>query len=288
VTRRHLLAIAIALVLTPVSTRAATRVDRHHYTITARVRPLLVFWITRTGVGDAVVTRQVGPGEARYSLLIGSDPSRAPLHINRWGYIEEEIRGAESRVVGVMTESDEESIEEAEANVRNHSSGRHPFKVIDGTADTDQARARVRSIAATDDYTYRQLPLVLDLAAHDSSDGRTRVVRLPAGTRPGFLSAVAEAMYAPTSSSIAYVYFGRIYELRRTHTERLRDFHMGQRSYGPAVAADFVTRSTHDGEETRFSITYGADGAYAGLPLRVSYQPRWWMQVELTIDGDQP
>ena len=31
-------------------------------------------------------------------------------------------------------------------------------------------------------------------------------------------------------------------------------------------------------------MTYGTAGAYAEVPLAAIYQPRWWMQVELTID----
>jgi len=145
-----------------VTTPAA--VERHHYRIGARVRPLLLFWITRNDVGDAVVTRQRATGEARYSLLIGTDPNRTPMHINRWGYIEEEIRGAEARMLGVMTESDEESIDQAEANVRRQSSGSHPFKVIRATADAAQAHARVASIHAPADYTLHDKDVILDLA----------------------------------------------------------------------------------------------------------------------------
>ena len=257
--------------------------DRHHYTITARVRPLVLFWITKSGVGDAVVTRKRAPGEARYTLLIGSDPDRAPLHINRWGYIEEETRGAEARLIGLMTESDEESIEQAEANVRAQSA-RHRFKVIHGSTDAEQARSRVSVIATEEDYTIRHLPIVLDLVQRHSPDGTSRVVRLPAGARPGFLSALADAMRDESANPIAYVYYGRIYELRRTRTQRIPNVRIGQTSYGAAAAADFISTSAYDGEQTRFSITYGREGAFAEVPLRVTYQPRWWMQIELTID----
>jgi hypothetical protein len=259
-------------------------VERHHYTIAARVRPLVVFWISRSGVGDAVVTRRRTPGEARFSLLIGSDPNRTPLHINRWGYIEEEIHGAEARLLGLMTESDEESIEQAEANVRRQSGGRHPFKVIQATADGEQARSRVTSIAAPEDYTFRHLQIVLGLARRESSDGQLRVVRLPPGARPGFLAALADVMHAPAANPITYVYYGRLYELRRTRAEAIGNLRIAEKSYGPAVAAEFLITSAHDGERTRFSMTYGTQGAYTEIPLRVMYQPRWWMQVELTID----
>jgi hypothetical protein len=257
--------------------------ERHHYTITARVRPFVLFWITRSGVGDAVVTRKRAPGEARYTLLIGSDPDRAPLHINRWGYIEEETRGVDARLIGLMTESDEESIEQAEANIRAQSA-RHRFKIIQGSADAEQARSRVSVIATPEDYTLRHLPIVLDLATRTSQNGTSRVVRLPAGARPGFLSALADAMRDEPPNPITYVYYGRIYELRRTRAQRIPNVHLGPTSYGPAVAADFVSTSTYDGDQTRFSITYGTQGAFAEVPLRVTYQPRWWMQIELTID----
>jgi len=168
--------------------------------------------------------------------------------------------------------------------VRSQTIGRHPFKVIEATGDGEQARSRVRSIAAPEDYTFRHLPVVLDLAARNPAEGRSRVVRLPAGARAGFLSALADAMRDSSASPITYAYFGRLYELRRTRTERIGSVRIGQRSYGPSIAADFVTTSSYDGQRTRFSITYGADGPLAEVPLRVVYQPRWWMQVELTID----
>jgi len=183
-----------------------------------------------------------------------------------------------------MTESEEQSIEQAEASVRRQPSGAHPFKVIHGTADGERAQARVVSINVTEDYTLRQMSLVLDIARRAAGDGQLRVVPLAPGTRPGFLAALADAMRAPEERSIAYVYYGRLYELRRTRATGVPNLRIGRRSYGPAVAADFVITSKHDGEQTRFSMTYGTAGAYAEVPLMVVYQPRWWMQVELTID----
>jgi hypothetical protein len=258
--------------------------ERHHYTIGARVRPLLLFWITRSDVGDALVTRSLAPGGATYSLLIGTDPVRTPLHINRWGYMEEEVRGADARLLGVMTQADEDSIQQAEENVRKPPSGTHPFKVIHATADRDEAQARVASIDLPEDYTMRQLRDVLDRAEEAAAGGRLRVVRLPPGTRPGFLAALADAMRAPDARSIRYAYYGRLYQLRRTSSRSIPNLQVARRSYGRAEASDFVITSEHDGEQTRFSMTYGTEGRFAEVPLTVTYQPRWWMQVDLTID----
>ena len=292
-------------------------VVQYHYTMTARVRPLVLFWITRSGVGDAVVTRRRAPGETDYSLLIGSDPERAPRRINRWGYIDEEIRGAEARLIGLMTESDEASIEEAEASVRKQSRGSRTFKVIQATVEGEQARSVVTSIAAPENYSFRQVRTVLELAQREGSEGTPRVVRLPAGTRPGFLSALADLMdRAPSrggqadrdgqagrgsrggsggphargqagngSEVVKFVYHGSIYELRETRAHLMPTMRVGGAAYQHVVAAEFEIRSTNDGELTEFSITYGTEGALAGVPLTASFQPRWWMEIDLAVDS---
>jgi hypothetical protein len=294
--RRIVFATALAAALTirtgagaapPAPTTPADHsgLERYHYSLNARVRPLVVFWISRANVGDAFATRSRGPQGASYSLLIGSDPERAPLHINRWGYIEEEIRGAEARLVGLMTESDEDSPEQAEASVRRQGAGRHAFKFIEGTANQGESQSRVASIAAPEDYTLRQLRTVLDLG-RDSRDWKARTVRLPPEARPGFLTALAESMHAASAGPITYVYYGRLYELRRTHSEAVSNIRIGSTSYGSAIAADYLVTSLYDGERTRFSMTYGTRAPFAEVPLRVMYQPRWWLEVELTIHDD--
>jgi hypothetical protein len=108
---------------------------------------------------------------------------------------------------------------------------------------------------------------------------------LPPGTRPGFLAALADAMRMP-AGPIPYVYYGRIYQLRQTGARQIPDLRIARTSYGRAVAADFTITSTHDGEQTRFSMTYGTEGRFAQVPLTVSYRPRWWMEVSLTVDDD--
>jgi hypothetical protein len=273
-------------------------VERHHYAIGARIRPLLVFWIGRSGVGDAVVTRRQGPGEAEYSLLIGSDPDRAPRRINRWGYIDEEVRGGDATLIGLMTESDEDSIKQAEANIGRPVAGDRIFKIIRATIDGDQARSVVTSVAAPAEYSFRQVHTLLELARRESSEGqegKARVIQLPSGTRPGFLAAVAEVMHrhvdqwhasgrVQPGGPIHYVYHGRIYELRATHTRPLARVRVGGAAYAHVIASDFETRSAYDGEVTQFSITYGTEGPLAEIPLAASYQPRWWMQIDLTLD----
>jgi hypothetical protein len=257
-----------------------------------------MFWIGRSGIGEAVVTKRQGPSEAEYSLLIGSNPDRTPRRINRWGYISEDVHGSRATLIGLMTQSDEDSIQQAEGNIRKQAGGDRIFKIIRGTIDADEATSIVTSIAAPAEYSYRQVHTVLELARRESSEdqaGTARVIRLPSGTRPGFLAAVAELMHrhvdqwhasgrVQPGGSIHYVYYGRIYELSAKRTRLLARAQVGGVSYANVIASDFEARSTYDGEVNSFSITYGTEGALAEIPLAASYQPRWWMQIDLTLD----
>jgi hypothetical protein len=216
-----------------------------------------------------------------------------------------------------MTQSDEASIDEAEASVRKQSHGNRTFKVIQATVDGEQARSVVTSIAAPENYSFRQVRTVLELARREGSEGTPRVVRLPAGTRPGFLSALAELMDRPAGrggqagrdgqpgrgsrigssgqaardqagsgrDAVKFVYHGRIYELRETHAQLTPTLRASGTTYQHVVAAVFEIRSTSDGELTEFSMTYGTEGALAGVPLTASFQPRWWMEIDLAIDS---
>ena len=277
-------------------TPAPSMTERHHYVMSARVRPLLLFWIGRSNVGDAIVTRAATPNEARYAFLIGSDPDRAPRRINRWGYVEEKIRGETATVVGLMTDSEEKSVEEAEKNLRREGSGVHTFKVIHATIDAEQSRSVVTAVGAPADYSFRQVGALLALAGDGGTALQPRVVRLPRGTRPGFLTAMTEIVHAQAESAragtlragtpLTYVYHGKFYELRGTSVQFKPTFEVNSSRYARVVSAQFATKSLADGEETRFALSYAIDGRLAEVPLTISYQPRWWLQVNLALADD--
>ena len=86
----------------------------HSYVVNARVRPVLLFWIARDNIGGARITwREGATGRRAFEFLIGSDPARTPRRINRWGFIVEDLDAENAQVLGVMSESDEETIDEA-------------------------------------------------------------------------------------------------------------------------------------------------------------------------------
>src|SRR5262249_26049592 len=146
---------------------------------------------------------------------------RAPRRINRWGYIEEERRGTDAQLIGLMTQADEESLEQAEASVRAQAGGRHPFKAIQTSIEGGRASSRVTVFAAPEDLTFRQLERALVLARGHSTSGASRTLHVPPGTRPGFLAALADAMRTMSTGSIRYVYYGRMYDLRQEHVRKL-------------------------------------------------------------------
>jgi hypothetical protein len=80
------------------------------------------------------------------------------------------------------------------------------------------------------------------------------------------------------------VYHGRLYQLRATRAEIMSTLRVGTSTYQQIVAADFEIKNAYTGELTRFSMTYGTKGPLAEVPLTASYQPRWWMQVDLALD----
>ncbi len=60
------------------------------YSLTVRFRPFLI-WMTRGDVGGARISWSASGGPDRsVELLVGSDPARAPMSINRWGFIAEQ------------------------------------------------------------------------------------------------------------------------------------------------------------------------------------------------------
>jgi len=65
-----------------------------HYALTARIR-LLLPWLNFRNVGGGRIVWTEGlNGVNVLELLVGSDPTRAPRRINRWGYLSERINGS--------------------------------------------------------------------------------------------------------------------------------------------------------------------------------------------------
>jgi hypothetical protein len=262
----------------------------HNYKMSGRVR-ILLLWIGRDDVGSGVIRwRGTGDESHAYELLIGSDPLRAPGKLNRWGYLAEEEQNGECAVVGVMSKSNESGISEVKAGLNKQASGR-PFDTLRGRITSSQAFARVTTIEASSNVSYREADTVLGLTLAASAEGAKQIDR-PSGVRPGFLSSVAELIRKSVESNargqrlaaqtIPYIYGDRLYELRLLDATPLARFERDGRTYEHVIRGRFETgRPAHSG--SRFELVYGTSGSFAEIPILISYQPKWWLQVELDI-----
>jgi len=74
-------------------------------------------------------------------------------------------------------------------------------------------------------------------------------------------------------------------EMRLLEAEPLARFVRGGRSFEHVMRARFETGLAGSGDGSRFELVYGTEGSLAEVPIVISYQPKWWLQVELTIES---
>ncbi len=271
-----------------VSRPAVTR----YYTMTVRLRPFLL-WMTWNDVGGARMTWSGAPGSDQWlELLIGSDPERSPRSINRWGVIAERTRGDTTQLTGVMTETDDRSIDAARGNGGTAMRDGHAYRAIQATVHDNEAVTTTTRMVVESDLTYRHYSELLgQLPGGDSSVQRMRFAR---GVEPGFLTAmkrllhesVTRASQDATPLRCNFIYTGKLYALSLRRSAVVDDAVINGSSHGRAFDGEFEIRNLATGSVTPFRMTYGARGPEAETPFRVVYRPRWWVEVELLIDND--
>ena len=265
--------------------------NERHYTMNAGVR-LLLFWIGRDNVGGGRIVWTDEPGGIEtLELLIGSDPARAPRKINRWGYIAERVSGSSAELTGVMTQSDEQSIEQADANSR--SENKHAFKAIHSRVSGGEAQSSTARMHLSEDFTYKDAKEVLRSIPRSGSPDLT--VKIPAGTDPGFLFAVKAMMHESVEKYRGsgklnnppprrYIYNASIYQLSMNSSSLLKNVDVNGRKYQNLIESRFEARNTGTGKTSKFTVAYGTDDPIMEIPVRIVYQPRFWFRAELLLD----
>ena len=273
--------------------RRAPIVAERSYTLKAGVR-LLVFWIRRDNVGSGRITWRAGQNDHRVlEFLVGSDPARAPRHINRWGFIAEEVRPPDADLLGIMSKSDEESVDEAQSQIAiEGQNASHPYRGIRTTIRDGLASGGVFHLLSTKSLTYRDLETLLGTADADVATPRT--VALPKGTRPGFLFAVEELIGGTLDecragldsepASLPYVYNNTFYTLRLRDCDFEIRREIADRVFSNVIRAELETTNTVTGKDTSFRLEYGASGDLKAVPLRIVFRPKWWFEAELLLD----
>jgi len=282
--------------LTPDGLAPAPVTAEHRYRLSAAIRPLL-FWIGAKNVGDARITwRADGDGRKGYELLLGSDPARAPRRINRWGWVREDAEGSRATMTGLMNRSEDDSLDQAKAGLQ--SKGSYLFKLNRARVEDDTARAEATTLHAPQDYTFRELDELLRFAEAANPAPRVKAGRLPPGTRPGLLFALADLVRAgvdagrtpgtrPSPSKVQYTFNASVYDLAITSWKRVARASYGKRTYEKLVRVEFESRNLEKGTTEHFTLACGTEGDLEFVPVFVRYQPKWWFKVEGVLDADE-
>jgi hypothetical protein len=268
------------------------RTTEHLYRIVGKVR-LLFFWMTADDVGGARISWHTGERAQVLSLLIGSDPERAPRGVNEWGYIREAVVNDSTNIFGMRTLTDGDSPADADAR-RTVPGGLAEFGVLCSTILPFEANSRTTTVHVSRDATYRAAGRVLDVVEREAHWNRHQMAR-PQAVAPGFLTAVdlmmrssaasaRETGGAPNCPRLAYVYKDAVYDLIPRHLERIAELRTRAGIYRNLLRGEMSIRNRQTGSTTSFSITYGTDGLLAGVPIAARYQPNWWFKVELELD----
>ncbi len=273
---------------------AAAATGTRYYTMVVRFRPFL-FWMTRDDVGGARISWSgASVADRSVELLVGSDPETAPMSINRWGFISEQTDGGTARLTGVMTETDDQTIDAARSNPGAALANGHVFRAIRTTVRDNEATTAMSRMVLDKDFTYRHYAALLDRLPTEESVKRLQIA---AGTDPGFLTAMKGLVHdsvekwqatggRATSTPGArreYVYMGKIYSLSLTSAPVVKGVTVEGRTYATAIDGTFEIRNKATGYTTPFEMVFGVEGAEREAPLRIVYRPRWWVELQLQM-----
>jgi hypothetical protein len=267
----------------------------HRYKMSGRIRPLL-FWIGKDDIGLARIVWRRGDGGAfGYEFLVGTDPAKAPRSLNRWGYIAEDVEGADGSILALMTGADEATYKEADSN-SNRPAGAGDFRAIQGRVHHGAATWQIARVSTSSPLTVHDVDAALEQIRRETAAATSRGMSMPSGARPGFLTAVAELIELAVGGvnrktdsrellrpRVQYVFGRGAYEVYLREVEPLRADHAGRSV--PAVRTEFEIRTLATDARTRFEVTSGSEGDLLGVPLAISWQPRWWLRVALSLEA---
>ncbi len=257
----------------------------YQYAMTASVR-LGLFWVTRedVGVGSIKVGREASGAEF-IRLVIGSDPDKAPMGINRWGAATEVQSGAGSVFFGLIRPTENESPLAAR---RAALESEPRFRVLLGTNKPGETVAVNKLVAMPREFTVREAQAVQAAALNhletpgqpvmtgEASEGCNRC--------SGFLFSVRELVQEAVAGARApaercYRYNGKVLTLKMARNQRVA---------GNLRRLQFEVRDSKTGERHGFDLVVGTQGELAGVPVRIEYRPNWWLKLVLILRNEGP
>ena len=273
------------------------------YRMSAGIRPLFVFWIRAGNVGGArVLWRDDGDGRRGYELLIGSDPRRAPRRINRWGWEREDLGPEGATLFGLMRKTDEDSLDEARAELSREGRAGYVYKVIHSRVAGDQVRSENTLLRVPHEYTYHDLGELQALAtSQEGATPRVKEAAIPQGIWPGFLFAVADiidravtaaARPGPSRRLLAdeqttFTFNASLYDLRLRSTQWVEAATHGGRRYERLVQLNLEHFNREKKTRERFVLVCPTEGPLARVPVFIEYQPKWWFKASGVLDDSE-
>lgn len=291
----------------------------YEYAMTARLR-LLFFWVTRSDVGGGTIRRGALPDDPKremITLLIGSDPAKA-RKINRWGAAMEVVqhapdnaKAAETSVFfGFMTraKAEESSAEAKERLEKEKSSKGFQYQGVLSRLDRGQGIAKTVPIATEKELDIYQFGPMKEKVFAELSSGAGKYRETPAALRQkcarvsGFLASVAELVDAALAqgvkkNEVCYIHYGERYTLKLTGAqavpERTVKFEMktepklSEHTYKDLLDAEFQVVNHQTGKKTEFSLLLATQGRLRGVPVQITYQPNWWIQIVLNLKPEE-
>jgi hypothetical protein len=193
-----------------------------------------------------------------------------------------------------MKESNEETIEEAEARIARQEDV-SVFNARRTTVTGSRAVSGSMTVRAPADLTYRDLDALLALVPAEPP--KVRTLELPPGTQMGFLVAMDSLIRASVGPcrttggkgatsvpAVSYIYGQTLYDLSLLSCEFESELRTAKGTFAEVVDGRFQVRNRTTKNETRFRVFYGTSGELLHLPVRAVFRPRWWMEIELILD----
>ena len=204
------------------------------------------------------------------------------MRLNRWGYIAETTCDAETLVTGVMTESKEQSFEQARSRASDRSQ-QTPLRALRSRVSATESTTETVTISPVRTMTYQDVDEVLSSMPSSTPVRRTAV---PPQAEAGFLRAVTSLMHQsaaayadsrepPAGLQRVYVYGDTLYEMTLRHSRP-------SRAEARELESDFVVRNRATGSTSQFQISYKTSGANP-VARRIVFRPRWWLELELLL-----
>jgi hypothetical protein len=289
------------------------------YRVRGDVR-LLLFWVGKDEVGGGRITvaRGAEPGGAGWweeiEVLFGTDPERLPVKVNRWGYGRERAEwkaaGGSPRIVrsvfeGFMRHTAEQSVSDVVPDQDSNGGPGLLYDAIRSEVRPGDAVAELRTFVEDQEFQWREPERLIakysqSIAPRQAAASKRLVNKAGLYGAPlGFLSAVSalvgqvaeafdpgDARWRETRPSAAYVYNAKVYTMEVRKIEYAKSFRVspnGPEAQDVATVAFRVLDARRKGAAD-FTITFPLRGGLRGVPLRVIYQPRWWLRLRLDFD----